>query len=140
MKNSPHFLSWFNLFAVHVLYGCFLFSEVMEFVECQGTKRGNRKLSNSNKQGNPQPKAKLKTKNAKPPGGVSDGHITGIYFCAVLFMLCFVPSIVMFIVNVIRDPITPSLISNASNVVKTRTFSYLSKSRRSVVEEDQKDE
>ena len=131
MKSTP------SLFALHVLYACFLFSEVVDFVECQGAKRGNRKLSNNNKQGNPQPKAKPKAKNAKPPGSVSDGHITGIYFCAVLFLLCFVPSIVMFIFNVIRDPITPTLISNASSVIKTRTFSYLSKSRRDAAE-DQK--
>ena len=131
--------SWINLLAIHILYGCFLFSEILDFVECQGAKKGNRK-SSSSKQRNPQPKSKPKVKNAKPPGSISDSHRTGIYFCVVLFLLCFVPSIIMFIFNVIRDPITPTLISNATNVVKTRTFSYLSKSRRKNAEEDPKAE
>jgi hypothetical protein len=137
--KSRSLSSCINSLALYILYGCFLFSEVMDFVECQGAKRGNRKSSGS-KKGNPQSKIKPKSKNAKPPGSISESHITGIYFCAILFLLCFVPSIIMFIFNVVRDPLTPTLISNASDIMKARTFSYLSKSRRNAAAEDSKAE
>lgn len=115
---------------------CYVYLQLVDFVEGQPAKKGGRrKLSGKNKN---QPKGKAKgnsNSNLKPPGTFLDEHKTGLYFCLVAFLLCFVPSILVFLYNVLRDPLTPTLISNASKMVQTKTFSYLSKSKRIAQEE-----
>jgi len=116
------------------LLNCFLYISILtlifdEVVESKGNKK-NRKLSDSNKQ--QKVKAKPRRMDAKAPGGIREDHTTGLYFCLFLFILCIVPSIIAFVYNIVRDPITPTLISNASALIKANTLSYLSKSKSSL--------
>ena len=51
-------------------------------------------------------------------------------------MLIFIPTIFRFIYLVVRDPITPTLISNAATLAKEKTFGYLSKGKKSTEYDD----
>lgn len=53
-------------------------------------------------------------------------HQAGFEIIIVLLMLCLLPPVVMFIYNVYKDPATPTVLRNASEVITERTLGYLS--------------
>lgn len=54
------------------------------------------------------------------------GHAYGVNFCLVVLALTFIPLIGYFIYNVIKDPITPTLFTNAQQMMRDKTLGYLS--------------
>jgi peptidoglycan/LPS O-acetylase OafA/YrhL len=50
----------------------------------------------------------------------------GLYSIVAIMALIIIVPIAFFLYNIIRDPITPTLVRNASDMVKDRTFGYLS--------------
>ena len=54
-------------------------------------------------------------------------HSYGLTFCLVVFSMTFVPLLCYFIYNVIKDPITPTLVKNGSQMIKEKTMGFLSK-------------
>jgi hypothetical protein len=59
-------------------------------------------------------------------------HTYGLWFILVLFLLTFVPLILYFLYNVYKDPLTPSLIKNGTEVLKEKTMGYLSKKKSEI--------
>ena len=57
-------------------------------------------------------------------------HGTAVIFILVLFSLTFVPLIIYFFYNVLKDPITPSLVKNAGEMIKEKTMGYLSRKKK----------
>lgn len=70
--------------------------------------------------------AAKKVKSAKRAKRVRN-HTRGIYFIAFIMLMCFVPTIIYFIYNLVMDPATPGLVKNATILVKTKTMGYLSR-------------
>ena len=86
-----------------------------------------------------QNKQKKKFKPAPRKSKKTDGSDRedwkALYILGILLALIFIPTILRFVYNVIRDPITPTLISNASTLVKEKTFGYLSKKKTNQLKE-----
>ena len=59
-------------------------------------------------------------------------HTSGLIFVGVLLVLCFVPSIGYFIYNVYKDPDTPTILNNAIQLVKEKSFGNLSRNKAKV--------
>lgn len=59
----------------------------------------------------------------------SRGHMNGVYFVVFLFGLAIVPVILIFLYNVYKDPITPTLIKNGTELVRERMMGFLSKKK-----------
>ncbi len=57
-------------------------------------------------------------------------HTTGLWFVGVLFFLCFVPTVLVFVYNVYKDPATPQLIENLIQIAKEKSFGNLSKTQK----------
>jgi hypothetical protein len=74
-------------------------------------------------------KAKLKSKRNRNHNR-NKGLSEGMYWLFGIICLVVIPPMIMFIYNVIKDPATPTLISNASDLMKEKTFGYLSKSKQ----------
>ena len=62
-----------------------------------------------------------------------------LYFVGGIFLLTFVPLIGYFLYNVYKDPLTPTLIKNGSELMKEKTMGFLSK-RKASDQDDNKDE
>lgn len=65
----------------------------------------------------------------KRSGGVEDLSY-GLAICVFFAALCFVPALAYFAYNVARDPLTPSLVSNASKLLADKTTGYLSSRKK----------
>lgn len=74
-------------------------------------------------------KAKVKSKRNRNHNR-NKGLSEGMYWLFGILCLVVIPPLVMFAYNVIKDPATPTLISNASDLLKEKTFGYLSKSKQ----------
>lgn len=56
-------------------------------------------------------------------------------FVGVIFCLTFVPLIGYFLYNVWKDPVTPTLLKNGTELLKEKTMGYLSKRKGNEAEE-----
>lgn len=52
-----------------------------------------------------------------------------LFFVACIFCLTFIPLIGYFLYNVWRDPLTPTLMRNGTEMMKEKTMGFLSKRR-----------
>lgn len=59
-----------------------------------------------------------------------------LFFVACIFCLTFVPLIGYFLYNVWRDPLTPTLVKNGTEMMREKTMGFLSKRK---VREDSED-
>lgn len=63
-----------------------------------------------------------------------------LYFVGGIFLLTFVPLIGYFLYNVYKDPLTPTLIKNGSELMKEKTMGFLSKRKVNDQDGDDKDD
>jgi hypothetical protein len=66
-----------------------------------------------------------KRKQNRQKKGSAD-HSVGIYMCLFIFCLSFIPSLIYFVYSVIKDPLTPTLVANATKLFGEKTTGYLS--------------
>lgn len=60
-----------------------------------------------------------------------NGDLTyALLFVGVIFCLTFVPVIIYFLYNVWRDPLTPSLVQNGTDLLREKTMGFLSKRKQ----------
>jgi hypothetical protein len=71
-----------------------------------------------------------RNKNMNVPDSYS-----GVSFVMVLAGLCLGIPLIIFVFRVAQDPITPTVLKEATDVVKQRTFGYLSKKTGKVAED-----
>ena len=53
-----------------------------------------------------------------------------LLFVGFIFCLTFVPLVVYFLYNVWKDPLTPSLVQNGTDMLKEKTMGFLSKRKQ----------
>jgi hypothetical protein len=53
-------------------------------------------------------------------------HTTGLIFVTVLFVLCFIPAVLIFLYNVYKDPATPQIVENIMQIAREKAFGNLS--------------
>lgn len=63
-----------------------------------------------------------------------------LYFVGAIFLLTFVPLIGYFLYNVYKDPLTPTLLKNGSELMKEKTMGFLSKRKTKNQDVDEKDD
>lgn len=56
-------------------------------------------------------------------------HTTGLWWCAILFMLCFIPSSIYFLYNIAKDPLTPTIVANLWAKVQEQSMGFLSEKK-----------
>lgn len=91
---------------VHLARSLVLALFILQFVEGKKRAKGGTKAKNALKK---------------------DKTWSGITYVAIAFLLSFVPATIYFCYSVARDPLTPTLISNATAKVQEKTMGYLSK-------------
>ncbi len=73
-------------------------------------------------------------KNKRKPGRRSDrgegDPNKAVWWISMLFGLCLVPPIYMFMKNVYNDPMTPTLIANMWDMFKEKMLGFLGRSKR----------
>jgi hypothetical protein len=70
-----------------------------------------------------------KKRNTGPRGkrAVANQNLTvGVYIIIGLFVLCFIPGIIILLYSIYADPMTPQLWTRLLDVIKGRTLSFLS--------------
>ena len=63
-------------------------------------------------------------------------HSYALKFIGVMFGLTFIPLILYFLYNVYKDPLTPTLIKNGSEILKEKTMGFLSKKNKKELEKE----
>ncbi|KAJ1421112.1 hypothetical protein B484DRAFT_399622 [Ochromonadaceae sp. CCMP2298] len=66
----------------------------------------------------------------------SRGHMSGLYFVLGIMSLAILPVIFIFLYNVYKDPITPTLIKNGYELLRERSMGFLSKKKTAEEKED----
>jgi hypothetical protein len=74
-------------------------------------------------------RVKKKGKNGKSDMTFAIAFVIGV------FCLTFIPLIGYFLYNVWKDPLTPSLVKNGTEMLKEKTMGFLSKKKRGEVED-----
>lgn len=69
------------------------------------------------------------SRNKKKRGG---DMTYGLMFVGALFGLTFIPLIGYFLYNVWKDPLTPTLVKNGTEMFKEKTMGYLSNKRKNM--------
>ena len=59
-----------------------------------------------------------------------DDFTLGFWVIGVIIFLLFVPTIISFCIAVVRDPLTPDLIKNGSELLKEKTMGFLSDNKK----------
>ena len=59
-----------------------------------------------------------------------DDFTLGFWVIGVIIFLLFVPTIISFCVAVVRDPLTPDVIKNGSELLKEKTMGFLSDNKK----------
>ena len=59
-----------------------------------------------------------------------DDYSRGLFVIGVIIFFLFVPQIIRFCVSVARDPLTPEIVKNGSELLKERTMGFLSDNKK----------
>ena len=81
------------------------------------------------------PISKLRANQLKKAKQQMKSEMRGLRFVLFFFALTFIPLVCVFCYNVFKDPLTPTLLKNGTQVLKERTMGFLSKKRTKVDEE-----
>jgi hypothetical protein len=75
-------------------------------------------------------KSKVKKKRrSKASQKGTGGSVKGIWWTVWIFLLCLLPPLVIFLQNLWRDPMTPTLFANGIELLKEKMLGFLGKSR-----------
>ena len=82
-----------------------------------------------------QKKKVKKKRHGKAHQQGTGGSVKGIWWTTWIFLLCLLPPLYIFLNNLWRDPMTPTLFSNAIELAKDKMLGFLGKSKEDVAKE-----
>jgi hypothetical protein len=110
----------FTCYRTNLLLWLCLLSQIIAIVDAQSGAKTKGK-TNPGQQG----------KRGRGGADRSSGDPTkGIWWVTCILLLCLVPPIFIFISNLYKDPMTPTLLSNAWDLARDKTLSFLGKSKK----------
>jgi hypothetical protein len=83
-----------------------------------------------------QKKKKLKKKrHGRAHEKSTEGSVKGVWWTTWIFLLCFLPPLYLFVNNLWRDPMTPTLFSNGVELIKDKMLGFLGQSKEDAEKE-----